>query len=79
LRLQQGHIGDRRERWFRPLNENEKMEQMLIIAGGVALGGIAVIYRKPIAVGFLGLIGFAVLLVLGLWAANPSPSRSSNT
>jgi hypothetical protein len=46
------------------------MEQMLIIAGGVALGGLAVIYRKPIAVGFLGLIGFAVLLVLGLWAAN---------
>ena len=43
---------------------------MLIIAGGVALGGLAVIYRKPIAVGFLGLIGFAVLLVLGLWVAN---------
>lgn len=46
------------------------MEQMLIIAGGVALGGLAVIYRKPIAVGFLGLIGLAVLLVLGLWVAN---------
>lgn len=46
------------------------MEQMLIIAGGVALGGLAVIYRKPIAVGFLGLIGFTVLLVFGLWVAN---------
>ena len=43
---------------------------MLIIAGGVALGGLAVIYRKLIAVGFLGLIGFAVLLALGLWFAN---------
>ena len=43
---------------------------MLIIAGGVALGGLAVIYRKPIAVGFLGLIGFAVLLALGLWFTN---------
>ena len=43
---------------------------MLIIAGGVALGGLAVIYRKPIAVGFLGLIGFVVLLVFGLWVAN---------
>jgi hypothetical protein len=30
------------------------LEQMLIVAGGVALGGLAVIYRKPIAVGFLG-------------------------
>jgi hypothetical protein len=50
--------------------ENEKMEQMLIIAGGVALGGLAVIYRKPLAVGLLGLTGFVVLLVLGLWAAN---------
>ncbi len=46
------------------------MEQMLIIAGGVALGGLAVIYRKPIAVGLLGLTGLAILLVLGLWAAN---------
>ena len=46
------------------------MEQMLIIAGGVALGGLAVIYRKPLAVGLLGLAGFAILLILGLWAAN---------
>ena len=46
------------------------MELMLIIAGGVALGGVAVIYRKPIAIGLLGLTGFAVLLILGLWAAN---------
>jgi hypothetical protein len=34
------------------------------------LGGLAVIYRKPVAVGLLGLTGFALLLVLGLWAAN---------
>ena len=52
------------------IKDTEKMEQMLIIAGGVALGGLAAIYRKPIGVGLLGLTGCAVLLVLGLWAAN---------
>ena len=46
------------------------MEQMLIIAGGVALGGFAVIYRKAIVVGLLALTGLAVLFLLGLWAAN---------
>ena len=51
------------------------MDQMLIIAGGVALGGLALIYRKPIAIGLLVLTSLAIVVALGLWAANTFTER----